>query len=281
MSSGSPLPTFQLCSFESRRAQEMSALIERCGGIPTSAPSMREIPLAQNSAGIQAIRDLIAEQFDAIILLTGVGTESLFELAETENLSTALLEQLGRMPLLLRGPKPAAALSRYQLRGTVRAAEPNTWRELIAAIDDSTLQLNGLRIAVQEYGIPGVRLYEALRARGAIVTPIPVYRWGLPLDTQPLISAVRKTTQQGFNALLFTSANQLSSVLQVAEQEDLQSELLAAVNSGTTVASIGPTCTEALQDHGWPVHVQSSPPKMGPLVRATLDYLRQQHNSPQ
>lgn len=276
MSDPAPPPAPAICAFESRRSHEICDLIRRAGGVPTSAPSMREIPLEENPAGLQAIRQLIAGEFDALVLLTGVGTEALFQLAEGQGLLPELLQHLARIPLLVRGPKPAAVLSRYQLRYTIRAPEPNTWKELVAALDDSSLQLSGMRLAVQEYGVPGLQLYEALQQRGAVVKPIAVYRWALPLDTQPLIQALHQICAGHFQALLFTSANQLNSVLQIAAQEQLLPQLLQAVNSGTLVASIGPSCSEALLERGWPVHLEASPPKMGPLVRHVMTHLTQQ-----
>ncbi len=264
-----------ICTFESRRAQEICDLIRRAGGVPTSAPSMREVPLEENPAGLEAVRLLIAGEFHALVLLTGVGTEALFQLADEQGLLPALLEQMARIPLLVRGPKPAAVLARYDLKYTVRAAEPNTWKELVAALDASSLQLSGMKLAVQEYGVPGLQLYDALQQRGAGIVPIPVYRWALPLDTQPLIQALHNVCAGHFQALLFTSANQLTSVLQIAEQEQLLPQLMHAVNSGTQVASIGPSCSEALLERGWPVHIEASPPKMGPLVRQVMTHLAQ------
>ena len=40
--------------------------------------------------------------------------------------------------------------------------------------------------------------------------------------------------------------------------------------TGISVASIGPTASEKLREVGLPVHVEASPPKMGPLVRAAI-----------
>ena len=46
--------------------------------------------------------------------------------------------------------------------------------------------LSCCRIAVQEYGIPNDSLLEALAAKGAVVTRVPVYRWALHEDIGPL-----------------------------------------------------------------------------------------------
>lgn len=260
-----------VCSFESRRAEEMSSLIERLGGQAVSAPSMREIPIADNPAAIQFIRDVIADKFAAVILLTGIGTDALFEVARSQDLYEGLLGAFHRTTLIIRGPKPAAVLGRLGLKYAVRAPEPNTWRELLSAIDQSDLQLSGHTVAVQEYGLPNPRLYAELAARGVDVRPVPVYRWALPEDTRPLESALHQIAAGNIDAVLFTSANQVSSVRSVAERMNVVDRFRAAVAGRTLVASIGPTCSETLIDHGLPVHFEASPPKMAPLVRGAIE----------
>lgn len=263
-----------ICSFESRRAEEMCSLIERQGGQALSAPSMREIPIEHNPVAIGVIEDIIADKFPAVILLTGVGTESLFEVARTQNLYESLLEGLKRTTLIIRGPKPAAVLSKVGLKYDVRAPEPNTWRELINSIDQAGVDLNEKDVVVQEYGLPNMRLYAELEKRGAKVTACPVYRWALPEDIEPLQDALRKIAEGQVDAVMFTSANQVSSVLSVAEQLGILDEFRAAMGKRTLLASIGPTCTEALIDNGFTVHAEASPPKMGQLVRATLEAIQ-------
>ncbi len=265
-----------VCSFESRRADEMCSLIVRHGGQPLSAPSMREIPIENNPVAIQFVQDAIAGKFPVVILLTGGGTEALFEVARSQGLYDQLIEAFRQTSLVIRGPKPAAVLSKVGLKYAVRAPEPNTWRELVAAIDESGVAIDGQAVAVQEYGLPNARLYAELQARGAIWTAVPVYRWALPEDTSLLETAVRETAAGRVDLLLFTSANQVSNVLTVAEQCGCLAEIRAAIESRTQVASIGPTCTETLTENGFPVHFEASPPKMGQLVRGSIEAWRSQ-----
>lgn len=265
-----------VCSFESRRANEMCSLIERHGGQPLSAPSMREIPIEDNPVAIQFVQDSIHGKFPVVILLTGGGTEALFEVARSQGQYDQLIEAFRQTSLIIRGPKPAAVLSKVGLKYAVRAPEPNTWRELVAAIDESGIAMDGQAVAVQEYGLPNARLYAELQTRGAIVTPVPVYRWALPEDIAPLETALRETAAGRVDILLFTSANQVTNVLTVAEQCGKLAEIRAALENRTQVASIGPTCTEALTENGFPVHFEASPPKMGQLVRGAIEAWRSQ-----
>jgi uroporphyrinogen-III synthase len=270
----SEVTPFVVCTFESRRAEEMCSLISRQGCQPLSAPSMREIPIEYNPEAIEIIHGFLAGKFDAIVLLTGVGTEALFDVARSQGLYDQLIDVLTQTSILIRGPKPAAVLSKVGLKYVVRAPEPNTWRELLTAIEDAKFDLNGKRIVVQEYGLPNNRLYTELQNRGATVTACPVYRWALPENTEPLEAAIRQTAEGKVDAVLFTSANQVSSVLTVAERIEVLEQFRVATSGRTLVISIGPTCSEALVDNGFQVHAEASPPKMGQLARAAAEALK-------
>src|SRR3990170_4190460 len=146
------LQGLRIVSFESRRAQEMGELIRRYGGEAVIAPSMREVPLSQNSVAFDFIRQLEAGKVDFVIFLTGVGTRALVEAVASEFPRERLAAALGRVPLVARGPKPVAALKELGLQPVFTAREPNTWREILSDLD-SRFSVQGRRVAVQEYGI--------------------------------------------------------------------------------------------------------------------------------
>ena len=174
-------------AFESRRATEMAELIRRRGGTPLSAPSMREVPLETSPEAAALLRALEAGEVDVVILLTGVGTRTL---AATSGLpAERFAALLRRARLVVRGPKPVAALRELGLTPDVTVPEPNTWRELLATLD-AQLPVAGLRVAVQEYGRTNPELIEGLRERGATVSQVPIYRWDYPEDATALRDGV-------------------------------------------------------------------------------------------
>ncbi len=255
----------RVCSFESRRAAEMRSLIEKQGGIATVAPSMQEVPLNENSAAFEFAQELLAGKIDTVVFMTGVGARALLAALETRYTREEVFAALQRCRIVVRGPKPTAVLREWKVRIDYKAPEPNTWRELLTLLDQES-QVAGQRIAVQEYGEPNGQFYEELRQQGADVMPVPVYRWELPDDTGPLKRAVETTRSGGFDVLMFTSAQQVRNVLEVAETEGLKHDWQTAAGR-CIIASIGPTTSEALADAGLPVHLEASPPKMGQLVR--------------
>ena len=106
----SSLKGLRIVSFESRRATEMAELIRNYGGEPIIAPSMREIPLSENRAAIDFIRQLEAGSIDFLILLTGVGTRTLVAAVGSEYSRERAAAALQKAKLVARGPKPVAAL---------------------------------------------------------------------------------------------------------------------------------------------------------------------------
>src|SRR5215471_7504281 len=101
-------PTFtglRVLSLESRRAQEIAAIITSYGGQPISAPSMREVPLQSNPDALAFADGLDRGAFGLVIMLTGVGARALLTIIERERgTREPFLEALRRTKILARGP---------------------------------------------------------------------------------------------------------------------------------------------------------------------------------
>ena len=257
----------QVVSLESRRAVEMGRLIESCGGVPRVAPSMREAPIERNQKALDFASRLLEGRFDMMIFLTGVGTRALTKVVETRYRREEFVERLTKVKVVARGPKPVAALKELRVPIDVKVPEPNTWRELLAAIDPVP---TGLRVAVQEYGKPNPELIQGLRDRGAQVTPVPVYQWELPEDIGSLRQAIREITEGRAAVVLFTTSVQVPHLFTIAAEMQLEDVLRKALVH-MMVASVGPICSEALRDHSVHVDMEPSHPKMGVLVQEAAE----------
>jgi len=257
----------EVVAFESRLAKEMATLIERRGGVPRVAPSMREVPLADNPAAFAFAAQLFADRFDAVIFLTGVGTRTLFAVLETRFAREEIVRALSKIAVVARGPKPVKVLREYQIPIAVLVPEPNTWREILQELDKNPagFRWQGSKVALQEYGISNRALIAELKTRGADVTPVPVYRWQLPEDVRPLEQAIESIVAGRARVALFTSAAQADHVLQVAARNGLKERLLESL-AACAVCSIGPKCSESLREHGIQVDLESEHGKMGVLV---------------
>ena len=261
------LSGLRVVSFESRRSAEMAQLIRNHGGEPIRAPAMREVPLADQHEALAFGEGLLAGGWDIVILLTGVGTRMLIAALSARWPKDEVVAALGRLPLVCRGPKPVAALKEVGLVPALLVPEPNTWRDLLSALD-LTLPVAGERVAVQEYGARNDELLAGLRERGARVTAVPVYGWALPEDLGPLRAAIHLVAAGEVDVALFTSAQQVGNLFQVAAEMGQADGLRGALRGRVMVASIGPISSEALRAHGVEPDLHPDHPKMGHLLAA-------------
>jgi len=265
----------RVLALESRRAPELAKLITTYGGQPIVAPAMREVALESNKEALAFARGLRAGDFDMVIFLTGVGARALLGVVETSYRREEYIAALQRVKIVARGPKPVAALRELAVIPAITVPEPNTWREILRALDEAgnsavELRLRGARVAVQEYGISNSELMAGLEERGARVTRVPVYRWALPEDLAPLRAAVKALAGGEIDVALFTTGVQVAHLFQVAAEMNLKESVRRGFHH-TLVASIGPTTSEELLRQGIRADLEPSHPKMGFLVKETAE----------
>jgi uroporphyrinogen-III synthase len=256
-------------ALESRLAPEMARLITRQGGVPLVAPSMKERPLSENTEALKFGEALTAGRIDLLLLLTGVGTRTLVEVLQTRFPLQRVLDALTRTTILARGPKPVSVLHEWGVRPKWVVPEPNTWKDILDTLDQHfPAGLNGIRLAVQEYGSRNEDLLRELAQRGAQVLAVPVYRWTLPDELEPLRDLLMKIMQGEVDVLLITNAVQIDHAVQVLQDPARIDRFRSALHR-MVIGSIGPIATEALRRHRFPVDVEPSHSKMGILVKET------------
>jgi len=262
------LSGIRVVSFESRLSEAMAESIRRHGGEPISAPTLREVPLEENIQAFAFGEKLMTGKVDMLICLTGVGTRLLLQILATRWALADLLKALQSITVVARGPKPVKVLRDHHIPITLTVPEPNTWRELLEALDVSarTIPLDGKTVAVQEYGISNEALLAGLKERGAYPLAVPVYRWDLPKDTSPLLDGIRQIIEGKVGIALFTNAAQVRHLMRFASGEGLEKSLRSALKK-VVIASVGPTTSEALREEGLGVDFEPSHPKMGVLVQ--------------
>jgi len=275
----------RVLALESRHAKEISKLIASYGGVPTLAPAVREVSNDSPEA-LEFAKALVDGKFDMVIFLTGAGTRALVSAVERQFTREQLTEALERVVVVARGTKPVSALRELGIRPSVTAPEPNTWREVLRALDDeiaASHPIKGLQIAIQEYGVPAPELLAGLRERGANVTAVPVYHWSLPEDVEPLREAAKSIAAGALDVILLTSAIQITHLFQIAA--DLK--IKEAVRHGLermVIASIGPSTSERIRSLGLQPDMEASHPRMGFLVKEaaerSAELLQQKHKDP-
>lgn len=259
------LTGLRVLSLESRRAEEMAKLIENYGGEPIVAPSMREVPLESNTEALEFARRLAAGEFHVVIFLTGTGTRALAHVVDSVYPRETFIECLKRATIIARGPKPFAVLKQFGVPVAINVPEPNTWRDLLDALDRGGFSLDGKSVAVQEYGEPNPELLAGLIERGAKVMQVPVYKWELPQNTEALADAVQRIGSGEIDLALFTTSMQIVHLLRFSRQMGVEERVRAAL-AEITVGSIGPVTSEELREQGIHVDFEPEHPKMGYLV---------------
>jgi uroporphyrinogen-III synthase len=250
---------------ESRLGKELADLVARRGGVPFHAPALAELPDLDAKAIGSLIETLATLPARLFVFQTGVGTRALFAATDILNLTEKFKEMLAKALVAARGPKPTAALRARGVRIDRSAAEPYTTREILSSLED--IPLKNQRVIVQRFGTLNLELDRALEARGAEVAEIPTYRWSLPADSGPLEKLIGALARGEMHAVVFTNAEQVRNLFAVSRKLDQATELQNALNA-TLVASIGPVASAALREAGVKVGLESSPPKLGPLLAA-------------
>jgi uroporphyrinogen-III synthase len=256
---------------EARLSSELAELVRREGGVPVCAPAVREAPVDVAPILPALADDLRAGLLRIVVFLTGAGATSLLDQARDARGYESLVEALRSATVVCRGPKPAAVLRKHGIAIHVNARSPYTTAELLEVLPETLVGDQGVALLHDGGGNPV--LVGALRARGARVHEIRSYEWRLPEDIEPIELLIAEVIAGRLDAVAFTNQVQVRHLFGVASLTGTTAALRYALTHRTSVASIGPTCSHALEERGVPPHVVASPPKMRPLVVAIGEHL--------
>lgn len=253
---------------ESRRATELATLITKLGGVPVSAPAVREVPRRDRGPALDVLARIVRGEVAIVVFLTGVGTAAFLELATAAGLREPLLRALAGALVVARGPKPVAVLKAAGVRIDVVPAEP-TSEGLLQAL--AGRDVKGTVVAVQLYGEGNPVLVEGLAARGATVLEIPLYEWALPQDQEPLARLIRDVVARRVDVVAFTSSPQIRHLFAVADRLGLGAELAVSLRE-VPIAVVGPVCQSALTERGLQARIQPAKGTMGALVHSIAEH---------
>ncbi|MDX3355396.1 uroporphyrinogen-III synthase [Streptomyces sp. ME01-24h] len=258
-----PLAGFTVGVTAARRADELCALLERRGAVVMRAPALRIVPLPDDTELLAATERLLDRGPDVVVATTAIGFRGWIEAADGWGLGETLLARLRRVELLARGPKVRGAIRAAGLRESWSPASESMAEVLDRLLDEGVA---GRRVVVQLHGEPVPGFIEALRAAGAEVVGVPVYRWMPPEDLGPVDRLVDAAVGRGLDAVTFTSAPAAASLLDRAERRGLRGELLEALGRDVLAACVGPVTALPLQAHDIPT-AQPERFRLGPLVQ--------------
>jgi uroporphyrinogen-III synthase len=265
-----PLAGFTVAVTAARRREELSALLERRGARVVEAPAIRIVPTGDDDELLATTRACIAASPDVVVATTGIGFRGWMEAADGWGLGEQLRSCFASSELLTRGPKA---------KGAVRAAGlAEAWAPDSESTDEVLARLlaegvDGRRIAVQLHGEPLPDFCAALRAAGAEVLEVPVYRWLPAEDVRPLRRLVEQIVAGQVDCVTFTSAPAVAALLATAGQADRRAAMVEAMTTGQALAAcVGPVTAAPLARLGVPT-VQPERARLGALVRTVVEEL--------
>ena len=253
-----------------RRREELGAALERRGAKVVYGPAIRIVPLADDTQLLEATKRCLAAPLDYVVATTGIGFRGWMDAAETWGMAPALIETLGAAAILARGPKVRGAVRATDLR-EAWSPESESSSEVLEHML-ANYELAGLRVAVQLHGEPLPELVDTLRASGADVIEVPVYRWVPPEDEQPLRRLIEATANTALDCVTFTSAPAAVNFLRTAEDLGLAADIRAALKEAVLCVAVGPVTADPLVRAGIPV-VQPERYRLGALVREVVEQL--------
>lgn len=263
-----PLAGFTIGITAARRREEFGAALERRGAKVVYAPAIRIVPLADDTDLLEATRQCLAAPLDVVVATTGIGFRGWMEAAEAWGLGDELTIGFDKATLLARGPKARGAIRASGLHDAWSPESESSSEVLEYLIE--RYDLEGMRIAVQLHGEPLPDMVQTLRAAGAEVIEVPVYRWVPPADEEPLHRLLQSVVSRGVDAVAFTSAPAAVSFLRTADALGIGAEVRAALRTSVLPAGVGPVTAGPLQREDITV-VQPPRARLGSLVRTLVE----------
>ncbi len=244
-----PLVGFTVGITAARRADEFAALLTRRGAEVMMAPTIRILPLVDDTELERVTDAIIADPPDIMVATTGIGFRGWVEAADGWGNVEALLGALGKSRLIARGPKAKGAIRAAGLREEWSPQSESSSEVLDLLLEEG---VEGVRIAVQLHGAttewePLPDFCAVLRAAGARVVPVPVYRWNMHPDVDRIDRMIAAVIRGDLDAITFTSAPAAASILTRAKDLGKLKQFVDAMRTSVAVVCVGSVTAAPLE----------------------------------
>jgi uroporphyrinogen-III synthase len=275
----------------SRRASELAQLVTNMGGIPYVAPTVGiEVQEDLDLQTERLIHTIVGGEVDYAVCMTGPGVYRLMSTAQRLGVEHQVVEVLNRTYVIARSQKPQKVLEKYGIRVTMVPSD-NTSEGIAAEM--AKFDLRSKSVAILWHGDSHAMLREALERGGATVFEAMAYTYSLelgergaeilsavgfkslPPDERRILELIHDLDKGLIHILTFTSPPSAKNLFRLAEAHDLDDGLRRALNETVVVVAVGPPTRRAIEENGVSVDVIPDVYKLGPMMRATVDYLAQ------
>jgi uroporphyrinogen-III synthase len=245
----------------SRKTDEMSTLIEKQGGIPSVRSLQGTVFLADKQVEPELLT-LVQEGTDMMIFTTGVGTETLLELAEKLGKREEFLQVIRQSDVASRGYKTFAALKKLEIKPMAKD-EDGTTDGLIRAL--ASYDFVGKRVVVQLHGETAPRLTQFLEDQGATVQHLLPYQHIAP-EKDAVETLCKELTNDEVDAVCFTTAIQVRALFDHARDNGYIDNVTKAFEENVLAVAVGKVTAEALKDEKIERYIAPEIERMGAMI---------------
>ena len=275
----------------SRRASEQAQLISKFGGVPYVAPTVGiEVQEGLDLQTERLVHRIVGGEFDYAVFMTGPGVYRLISTAQRLGVEHEVVEILNRTYVIARSQKPQKVLERYGVR--VSLVPSDNTSEGIAA-EMVKFDLRGKSVAILWHGDSHAMLRETLERGGATVFEAMAYTYSLelgergaevlsalgfkslPPDERRILDLIHDLDKGLIHIITFTSPPSAKNLFRFAEGHELDDDLRQSLNQQVVVVAVGPPTRRAIEENRVNVDVMPDVYKLGPMMRAIVDYLAQ------
>ncbi|MBV7509805.1 uroporphyrinogen-III synthase, partial [Bacillus sp. sid0103] len=225
--------------------------------------------LAEEEVG-QDLKKIIQKGTDWAIFTTGIGTQTLLDIAEKRGMKQAFFNMIQQSQIATRGYKTLSTLKKL---GLMPAAvdENGTTKSLIKSLD--SFDFFGKRVMVQLHGEKAPALITFFEERGADVSMILPYQH-IPPETETVSKLCQELFEEKIDAVCFTTAIQVRSLFDFAREKGFVEDLLVAFSKNILAVAVGKVTAEALSEEGIEELLVPKHERMGAMIVELSRYYR-------
>ncbi|OLO39071.1 uroporphyrinogen-III synthase [Alkalihalophilus pseudofirmus] len=255
----------------SRKTEEMSTLIQKQGGTAIVRPLQGTVFLAEEQVEPE-LKQLIEDGTDWVIFTTGIGTETLLNIAKQNDLEDQFLHIIRQAKVAARGYKTLNALRKIAIE-PVAQDDDGTTEGLSRAL--ANYDFTDQRVTIQLHGETAPRLTSFLEGKGATVNHILPYRHIAP-EEETVKTLCDEIFAGDVDAICFTTAIQVRQLFQYAKEKGKYEKLKQCFNTQVVPVAVGKVTAEAFREEDIHNYVSPELERMGAMIIELARYYESQ-----
>jgi uroporphyrinogen-III synthase len=244
-----------------RKIEEISAIIEKQGGIPIVRSLQGTVFLAEKEVEPD-LKKFIETGADWVIFTTGIGLETLLNIAEKLALKDEFLNIISHAKVASRGYKTLSALKKLEITPAA-VDEDGTTSGLTRSLED--IDFHGKKVMIQLHGETAPALTKFFEDRGASVLKILPYQHIAP-EEETVRTLCKEIINNEVDAVCFTTAIQVRSLFQFSRNQGVLSDVLNAFSANVIAAAVGKVTAEAIREEGLKRYISPELERMGAMI---------------